>query len=77
LKIYIEFNNVVTHFVDVNDEDNLASVYPVKEDPETLNADYYCLCFNPPTYKPELDYCVRHVMTKEIVKVEGEKNEVK
>jgi hypothetical protein len=74
MKIYIEFNNVISHVVEVfrepDDDYESATIEPVKIQP-TSEEQYYCLCLNPPSYKPLLQECVAHkVEAKEIVKDE-------
>jgi hypothetical protein len=74
MKIYLEFNNVMTHFVEIikepDDGYETAELYSVVIQPSS-DEHYYCLCLNPPTYKPVLQECVSHTITsKEIVKDE-------
>lgn len=74
MKIYIEFNNMITHFIETTPETEQdyksAKLHSVKDGRVPDDIDYYCLCINPPNYIPKLNECVSHtVKAKEIVKM--------
>jgi hypothetical protein len=79
MKICVEFNNVITHYIEIykepDDGHESAELFNIKEEPNE-SEEYYCICLNPPTYKPVLKHYVSHKMV-ETTKVEGEKDEVK